>query len=361
MFSSIWNRVKLVWVSFEVKMGWLPETSVNGTLPDPIPQDGFRTVLAIAPKPGNTDLAQAALAQYDESSNQKAEKSVLSGLSASERAAFSTVQACIAKDPQALAALQEIVTRDHLDGGTASDGTSLLHNLQLLATEPLAPGVDRAGLLGAFIRQVDNPMDTYQGERNTCVPAVASMLMAQRYPAEEARLLVGLASPQGNVQLANGATLTRSPDWQASDGGRSQSEELLEPAFISYAVSDEGLTYDNKTDQLSDGGSGLSAVEANTLYQGLTDASYKEVDFYGARDPKAINQTIAQIAKDASADDPVPVGVNWVGNVGHKLLVEDISNDVVTYLNPYGMREQMSLADFSSRLENANLPTDTNA
>lgn len=361
-FSQLWHKVQYLWVSFEVKMGWTPKTNVNGDLPTPIQQNGFRTILAVAPHPGDTSLNKAAFAVYDSSTNQQTEKSAISKMSAADQQAVVQIRGLIAEDPRAQLAFQDLIDKDHLDGGTAADGTTLLQNLQQLASEPLAPGLDRSQLLAGFIEQVANPMDTFQGDRDTCVPAVASMYMAQRYPAELARVLVGLASPQGTVQLANGDTLTRSSDWNASDGGRSQSEKLLEPAFIGYAVSSEDLTYDNSTDTLFQNGtntgqSGLTANEANTLLDGLTDSSFKEVDFYNGRDPKTVASTISQIQKLANSGDPVPVGVDWIGSTGHKIMVENISNNVVTYLNPYGMREQMSLSDFSNRLENANLPT----
>ena len=87
----------------------------------------------------------------------------------------------------------------------------------------------------------------------------------------------------------------------------------------------------------------------------LTRCPHSAADLAGC-DPKTVARTIATITKDANSGNPVPVGIDWLNDKGHKILVESIKNGLVTYLNPYGTREQMTLADFTSRLEDANLP-----
>jgi hypothetical protein len=188
------------------------------------------------------------------------------------------------------------------------------------------------------------------------VPAVLAIMLARKQPAELARIISGLAATTGEVRLASGQTVRRVPDWHSPDGGRTIAQALFQPALVALGVEQEGLTYSNALDKLSDGGTGLSVDEADVVVEAITNREWKTVDFYSGRDPRRIEEAVTEIKNATAKGLTVPVGINWTGNRGHKILIEKIEGDQVTYSNPYGTREAMSIFEFKKRITNANLP-----
>jgi len=92
------------------------------------------------------------------------------------------------------------------------------------------------------------------------------------------------------------------------------------------------------------------------LLEGVTHRATRVVEFYSGRDPRKIDETVNAIKRLAASGQPVAVGLNWTGNKGHKILVEKIDGASVSYTNPYGTKESMTLDELKRRITNANLP-----
>lgn len=224
--------------------------------------------------------------------------------------------------------------------------------LRTLATQPLAPGIDRRALIGAALAELADPERVSQGSRQTCAAAVVQAKLAQDDPAEYLRLLSGLAAPAGEVTLASGEVLTRDPNWRPASG-RSPTGDLLQPAFMQFATG----SYDSRTDTRAVGAGraqGLYAAEQARLLGAITGMETATVFGNGPQVLDALQRAI-------TGGRSVPVVL--VGppdakgrRTAHDVLVERIQDGRVTFVDPAGKRRSMRLEAFSAMLESASLP-----
>ncbi|HEY9857578.1 MAG TPA: hypothetical protein V6D05_17670 [Stenomitos sp.] len=222
----------------------------------------------------------------------------------------------------------------------------VMGRLRTLATQPLAEGIDRRLLLLTALRELADPERISQGNRETCAATVVQAKLAEDDPAEYLRLLSGLASPAGQVTLANGETLRRDPDWQL-DVGRSLTGNLIQPAFMQFATG----SYDNRTDTRATDtgrGKGLYAQEQTRLLNAVSGASNTAV--FG-NSPLVLDTIQQALARGQS----VPVVLAGTAQA-HSVLVERIQDGKVTVLDPSGQRRTLGLEAFIARLESASLP-----
>lgn len=375
-FWKALQTLRLKIAAIEAKFGMLPPPAPTPALPPaigggparrdgPPPQspeapakvvDGFRNVTSAPAKAADTAAHLVLSGVRLQIANRAGlEEAALAKLPPADRAAYGQVANLVETDAEGRSALQNLILSGKLASSpAAADGKSALSHLAQLSTQPLGENISRQKLVAHMLEELDDPTKIYQGNNNTCVPASVAILMARRHPAELVRLISGLASPGGTVRLASGESIRRHEDWRAPDGGRTIGQALLQPALMSYGVAWESLAYDNSRDRLSDGGNGLSAEEANVVFQGVTNRAATVVQFYDNR--AGVDAAIDHIAKATAQGMPVPVGVTWTGSKGHKVLVEKIEKDRVYYTNPYGTQEYMTLTEFRKRITNANLP-----
>ena len=229
----------------------------------------------------------------------------------------------------------------------AIGGSKLLQNLDSLATEPLAPGIDRKKLVAEAVAGVLDPSTIREGTANTCGAATTETMLAQQNPAEYVRLVAGLASRQGTVTLANGQTLTRNTGWYKAQipGAANQ---LLQTAFMAYAAGG----YNAATDTRADGQKGLYDNEEAYLQQSVLGKADVEVDGNS-------NATMAKIAAQANSGTPVSVLVDLNGE-GHYVEVKSVKNDQVSYVDPRdGQVHSTSTAEFQKLVKAANLTAPT--
>lgn len=227
----------------------------------------------------------------------------------------------------------------------------VLAGLEQLATQPLAPGVDRQDLIVTALRQMADPSSVNQGDKFTCAPAVVQTMVAKDQPAEYLRLVAGLASPEGTVTLQNGETLTRDANWQ-SDPTRSVIDNLMQPAFMQLASG----SYDSATDSRKTGtgtGQGLYAAEQDKLIAAVTGRKNTSIRGSGP-------EVIGQLGKATAAGQNVPAIITYQGAnseiKGHAVLVESVKNGKVTYLDPKAGRKTVSLEEFQAKLQSVSLP-----
>lgn len=248
----------------------------------------------------------------------------------------------------------------------------LLDALETLAAQPLAEGLERDRLLTELMREVAEPAAINQRLHATCGAAAAQMLLARQDPGEYARLVAGLAGPDGRAKTRGGAVLQREPGTEEpgkvrkgeggpwAKDGRSEPSRLFQSAGMELAngFADYDPTADRHTDLRGYGLSqGLPQEGVSMLVSALLG---RPVQTIRATGDKAA--AMAQVDAVAATGQGVPVGLAWnqedeAGRVHayHELVVIAMDAERVYYMNPWGRQESMARADFQARLEAASL------
>lgn len=293
----------------------------------------------------------AARAQLE--ANATLEAARLAKLSPEDRAKYEAVkQSCLdANDPVAALALQKLLLEGKLPGAKDSqgEGTTLDHLAALSdETTPLAEGVDRAQLVTDLVQELATPSAINQGPKGTCAPTTIAVQLAMENPAEYARIVAGLASPDGEVTLKGGATLQREPNTEHDDGsGRSAVQRLMGPPFMEMANGDRN--YNNRTDD----GRGAWADTLDALYEQVMGRPM-EAEVYGTdATPEEQAHAMETIDDVLRAGGEVPTAIEY-GTGLHKVLVtgtETIDGvEYVKFTNPWGREERMPRAEFEGRI-----------
>jgi peptidoglycan hydrolase-like protein with peptidoglycan-binding domain len=280
-------------------------------------------------------------------------------MSAADRARLVDVYAA-APGPDLLR-LAGVGASERLTGRDLQGGTMLTH-LHGLATGPLASGLDRASLLRSTIAEVENPANIEQHRQGTCAATSVVLRVAERSPAEYARLVAGLSTPSGRVTLKDGSTLARNVGSIADTrSGRTQSERMLQDAFMGYA--NGTLNYDVAADTSrgEGGGGGLNLAEVSRLQEGVFGEPYRTVTSVGRQvtrdagttdrlwrnfrnnvdrltfrhDP---NSPMVMLRQELAAGRDAVIGMRWgqEGHSAHAVVVERIENGRVFFQNPHG-------------------------
>ena len=251
-----------------------------------------------------------------------------------------------ALDPWAGRSLQLMLLRGDLPGAPAlRGGQTTLSLLHTALGQPLVPGLDRRQFLNEVVVELEQPIRVEQREKGTCVATTAQILLMRQHPAEFVRLALGLASPAGKVVLAGGRTAVREPDWQArNDGLRTTVARLVQPAFMEVASL---LGYDNTRDKTRLGPvslpGGLTSWESASLNAQLQGEPWRSRMAMRWNREELVDEVKRLIRQ---GQGPVPASVVWESGGGHQILIEAIADGRVTYLNPWGQREQMSESAF---------------
>lgn len=257
-----------------------------------------------------------------------------------------------------------------------------------LAKAPLAQGLDRQQLLNEVAVQMDDPATVTQGTKAVCSAAAVQMRLVASSPAIYLGLVKGLASPQGSVRLAGGATLRRESDWNSADGGRALPDRLLQPALMELGNGERD--YDNRRDAdlLPDGRSlppgldgdalarVLAQVSGQSSYRALTPGytpqlPAAEADAYdsllaspedylaflatpSAASASAQNAMLEALQAELKLGRPavaIIVARMEGSRLGHHaVVVQGIAGGTVRFLNPWGQEESLPVAEFRRAL-----------
>ena len=276
--------------------------------------------------------------------NYALEQTTLKRLSAEDQNAYRAVSAKLKEgnDPVARLALQKLL----FDGKFSGDLSSQLGSVAF-GSAPLAPSVDRSGFLADLVQELAVPGAINQGPTGTCGPTAIEMDLASKDPAEYARLAIGVASPEGRVQMKGGMELARPPGTESDDGsGRSNVQRMLGSAM--YEISNGDATYAGPYDM--NGSWGNSLAELRSQIEGKQQ---KFAVLTSAQDATFGLQGIDQML--AAKQRPI-VQLDY-GNSGmlrHYLLVSGHGTDdngrYVEMMNPGGRVERMREEDFLARL-----------
>ncbi len=292
--------------------------------------------------------------------NEKLEKEALSKLSEGERQQYKEVKDAIAtyhdKGSEQLA-LQKLLFQGKLPGerDLKSEGTTLDHLARAAKGDDLAKGVQRGDFAGTLARELATPSSINQGSRGTCAPTSLSINLAEKNPAEYARLSVGLASKEGKVELADGkTTLQREQETSFKDDGsnRSINQRILAPALMEVANLD--TEYDDKSGK----GAGATSTGLDKLNDAIYGKDMKSSEFDGGQKDKALSIIDSELARDRNVMAGMRFEEPGKAHSFHEVLVTGTSQengkDYVHFTNPWGVEEKISRDDFKNRIFSAN-------
>lgn len=339
-----------------------------------------------------------ALAQEQVTANASLEQEELEKLPAEQQQQFKKIAETTDFDPSARLALQMMLLE-----GKASP--ALLGTLSDLASKPLANGLEAGELVADLIQEIHVPGSISQHDKGTCTVTSIQVYMAQEMPEEYARVVAGLASPEGQVTLADGTTITREPGTELPDDTpRTASSRLWQTAMMELGNGDHD--YDNTKDvhiapDGKDNGSGLAANQTARVLQAVTGQAIETKDLslgalmkqivaqsspeeitrlnamtredYLSHMQERVNQMRPQLAEETvitqlAAGQPLVVGLDWgerdaTGRVhgGHELLATKTSRDesgqVWIHLNnPWGQAEKLPKEEFFKRINEYHVP-----
>ena len=313
--------------------------------------------------------------------NQLAESQRLAKWPPAQREAYSAVADALRMEPAGRLALQTMLFEGRLPGKAANaEGDTTMSALAKLAKAPMHDSLRPDQVLSEAINEIHRPDAINQQDRGSCTMASVQIKLAKENPAEFLRLVRGLASPSGEVKLANGDAIVREPGTEVPDSSnRTAPARLFQAAMMEYGNGDldydntmenqeylaryrerEGLAPDAPVDPQdlhSDGSGGLSDAMVGSVVRALAGgrASVRiDMRYDGVPDPKPVMDNLRQgLAKGLA----VPVGLDWGGrdangriHGGHEVLVTRINQGRVYYHNPWGQQESMAIAKFEERL-----------
>lgn len=295
----------------------------------------------------------AAQAQVD--ANAELETEALGGLPEADRTAYLEVkQTCLdQQDPVAALSLQKLLLSGALPGESDLTGEgTLLDHLSALAdgSAPLAEGVDRGQLLTDLVQELANPAAVDQGYRGTCAPTAVAIQLALDHPAEYARVMLGLASPQGEVTMAGGMVFKREPDvsFAPDNSGRALTQRILAPTFMEIA-NGPGDYHDS-----TGAGDGAWSDTLDRLYE---QAFGQPMDESRLTTAKARAHAMDIVDTELAAGNQVPVAITY-GTGLHKVLITGTETvdgvEYVKVINPWGREERIARDNFEGRLQDIN-------
>ena len=220
-------------------------------------------------------------------------------------------------------------------------------------------------MLAATVREIYDPQNCLQYDKQTCGAASTQILLAREAPEEYVRMVTGL-SFHGQVTLQSGAVMHREPDWHGGAGDkRSVTGMLLQSSFMELANGqDEYLASQDATttpDRTGAARKGLTSVEMQRLLTAVVNSPTENVQIkswdgqaqrWVPRQDASFDQTLARIGEMTAKGWSVPVlvSVRPDQEFGHYQLITRIEGDTVYGLNPWGQEQPMPRSLFEQRL-----------
>lgn len=225
-------------------------------------------------------------------------------------------------------------------------GTTMLDSLAKLSNQELGEGLNRQQVLQELVERINKPEKISQRNRGTCTVTSLEYVLASKHPAEFARIISGLMSEEGSVELADGSDLDRDGGCLHEDGSnRASIDRVFQASLMEY--SNGMLTnYDNADDQnerlgIFDKGSGLAAGDLDDGMDAVLGRDY-QVERY---DDKSRAGTIKRLQRAVNDGHQVLIAMRWStdpeGKHGyHQLALTGVTSGSVQLWNPWGDGEQ---------------------
>ncbi|MGA9523309.1 MAG: hypothetical protein WBV82_17710 [Myxococcaceae bacterium] len=281
---------------------------------------------------------------------------------AQQQKAIKTFEVC---DPKGQGKLLDLAKRN-VEGQPAlldkdAEGVALLDRLHSLATDPLNEnferhGIDREELLASILQECSKPGQINQDGHNTCTATSMQYLLCDQNPAEYVRLMEGLLSGDGKVEMRGGQTLKLEQDSIAPDSStrRSASERVFQSAMMEYA--NGGESYSTTDDQSR----GKKLWLFDYSHEGLNaDAQERGLEALFGRDYKQHNGEVIGLVTERSPEDTY-VRMSWGEGKegGHAVVATRVEDGRVYFRNPWGPtgdKAGTTYEDPPRRLENPSI------
>jgi hypothetical protein len=231
-------------------------------------------------------------------------------------------------------------------------GGTLLDNLHTLRTQSYPAPLQAGEVLRETLGQLADPHQIHQGNRGTCTVTCMEFLMARQDPAEYARLIAGLTSPEGQVRMRNGEMLARDEGPLGNDGStRSAISRIFQSAAMEYA-NGPNVDYVTRTqgENWVIGPAGSRVLRRD--HGGLVDREWslaasallpyaghtRTIPVGPDRMPTAEGQAagMTEIGAILDGGNPVLVSLNFVpgGRGSHMMVVDRLEDGYVYVRNP---------------------------
>ncbi|MBI3181411.1 MAG: hypothetical protein HYZ28_04650 [Myxococcales bacterium] len=234
-----------------------------------------------------------------------------------------------------------VIDADARGGMLIDHLASLAHGAPLTSQIAHLNGTPRRELVNLLLAELANPGEINQSYRGTCTVTTLQYELVRRDPAEYARLMVGLMSPSGRVEMRNGDTLRRVGNSIAPDDARSRTitERLFQSAMMEYGngvllsysngrtIGDEAHTLPLVRLPL---GYGLANANLANAYNAVFGGSHRAV---AASTPEAKDALLGRLTQTRPGE--AAVSLRW-GHSGHELNFERVAGGRVFLRNPHG-------------------------
>ncbi len=165
-------------------------------------------------------------------------------------------------------------------------GQSVLDSLLIVAEgalwDPFALHPGRSRIFAELVLNLAEPRRINQGLKGTCGAACIEGYLAERQPAEYARIITGLVTRDGRAVLRSGETLVCDEDVlgpSPHERGRNPVSRIFQASCMEFAY--PNMNYDNVVDGHFDGdtnvGSGLEMDAFDRLLNAVTGEVWKTI------------------------------------------------------------------------------------
>lgn len=262
-----------------------------------------------------------------------------------------------------------------------STGQTLLHNLDAMANQKFAEGLDGNKIFRETTADIADPDRIKQGYKGTCTVTCLQYLNAKQNPAEYARIMAGLTGEKGEVKLRNGDTMKRDEGLIEQDySGRTDVERIYQGSMMEYGngllqnyYNDKDTSYkvhqkvkvidgpDGKKHIVNDGAfetefaPGLSDQNLSRPLNGVLPYDTEMKSYDQKNSPASQQKTEKELQQALQSGKTVVVSLDWGknasgGTAGHELVVEKIEGEFVYIRNPWGDGDQGGKADTTKNL-----------
>ena len=246
--------------------------------------------------------------------------------------------------------ISALLSEDNAKGEKAN----LLDHLHQMATQKMVPEIAdrRKELLNSVIQETARPSYRVdQGNSTTCAPAAVEFHLLKNSPAEYARILNGLASPDKSLILADGtrlhAALNQSNKFtERGRDTRSLSDRMFQGAIIGLGSRlHEGTEYRHDANKEWVGVSDMEVAHAMQSLYNRKFVTFPAQDGISntSSDPETQKKLRAELFEKMkmeveSHNGPIIAGMNWNARGGHMVLVDRIDQEkgLIYYWNPHG-------------------------
>ncbi len=251
------------------------------------------------------------------------------------------------------------------------DGRTLLDNLNMTSNQTARENddvLDGRVVTAELAKQIADPGTIHQNNRNSCAPTSIEYFHAKDQPADYARVVRGLTSPEGKAELHNGEVMERDRfNLNKDSSTRSNASRIYQSSALEHI--NAGFDYRNDIDQhvyvfdegdpnnLDDdvaaptGDTGVMEDEGKRLSEALLGGGFEyrkgpansdqDGTLYKSKFEDGSQTWQTDMQNSLDNERPVMASLQW-GNNGssnHVLAVTGMDDQHVYMRNPWGQEE----------------------